>query len=64
MNPCTVQIVWSAEELHAYAHAREGLVKQRTCAKALQRLEDVLDRQANQVSDHDLRAVTTVDPEC
>lgn len=43
MNPCMVQIVWSAEELHAYAHAREGLVKQRTCAKALQRLEDVLD---------------------
>lgn len=43
MNPCVVQIVWSGNELQAFAHAREGLIKQRTCAKALQRLSDVLD---------------------
>ncbi|HIW90593.1 MAG TPA: hypothetical protein H9870_02885 [Candidatus Corynebacterium avicola] len=42
MNPCVVQLVWSARELHAYAHAKEGLIKQRTCAKALLRLGDVL----------------------
>lgn len=38
LNPCVVQLVWYAEELHATAHAKEGLIKQRTCAKALQSL--------------------------
>ncbi|MGP5655891.1 hypothetical protein [Candidatus Corynebacterium faecigallinarum] len=43
MNPCIVQIVWSPSELHAFAHAREGVFKQRTCTKALQRLGEVVD---------------------
>ena len=43
MNPCVVQLVWFAYELQATAHAKEGLVKQRTCAKALQKLAAVLE---------------------
>ncbi|WP_199849509.1 hypothetical protein [Blastococcus sp. Marseille-P5729] len=42
MNPCVVQLVWFPHELHATAHAREGLIKQRTCAKALERLASTL----------------------
>ncbi|MDN5855722.1 MAG: hypothetical protein L0K86_23345 [Actinomycetia bacterium] len=42
MNLCVVQLVWFARELHATAHAKEGLIKQRTCAKALQTLTTTL----------------------
>lgn len=42
MNPCVVQAVWSAHEVHVTAHANEGLIKQRTCARALQRFGDVV----------------------
>lgn len=38
MNPCVVQLIWYAQELRATAHAREGLIRQRTCEKALQLL--------------------------
>ena len=44
MNPCVVQLVWFAHELHATAHAKEGLIKQRTCAKALRALASMLGR--------------------
>ena len=42
LNPCVVQVIWYTEELHATAHAKEGLIKQRTCAKALQSLVDTV----------------------
>ena len=42
MNPCVMQLIWSERELYATAHAREGLIKQKTCAKALNRLATVL----------------------
>jgi|GEM_PF-3006583 len=38
MNPCVMQLIWYAQELRATAHAREGLIKQHTCEKALQLL--------------------------
>src|SRR5699024_10582121 len=39
MNPCVVEAVWDASGLQVVAHAMEGLIKQRTCEKALDRLE-------------------------
>lgn len=42
LNPCVVQVVWFAHDLHATAHAKEGLIKQRTCSKALQTLAATL----------------------
>ncbi len=39
LNPCVIETVWDASGLHAVAHAREGLIKQRTCEKLLDRLQ-------------------------
>lgn len=44
LNPCVVQLVWFATELHVTAYAKEGLIKQRACAKALQTLADTMGR--------------------
>ena len=44
MNPCVLQLVWSQHGFEATAHAREGLVGQRTCAKVLEKLESALRR--------------------
>ncbi|WP_277051489.1 hypothetical protein [Ruania albidiflava] len=39
LNPCIIETVWDASGLQAVAYAREGLIKQRTCGKALDRLQ-------------------------
>lgn len=39
LNPCVLEAVWDASGLQVVAHAREGLIKQRTCEKALDRLQ-------------------------
>ena len=39
LNPCLVEAVWDASGLQVVAHAKEGLIKQRTCEKALDRLQ-------------------------
>src|SRR5690625_419816 len=39
LNPCVIETVWDASGLQAVAHAREGLIKQRTCEKLLDRLQ-------------------------
>ena len=39
LNPCLVEAVWDAAGLQVVAHAKEGLIKQRTCAKTLDRLQ-------------------------
>lgn len=39
LNPCLVEAVWDASGLQVVAHAKEGLIKQRTCAKTLDRLQ-------------------------
>ena len=39
LNPCVVEAVWDSSGLQVVAHAREGLIKQRTCEKALDRLQ-------------------------
>lgn len=44
LNPCVLQIVWSQMGLEATAHAREGLIGQRTCARTLEKLESALRR--------------------
>lgn len=44
MNPCVLQVVWSQHGLEATAHAREGLIGQRTCAKTLEKLESALNQ--------------------
>ena len=44
LNPCVLQIVWSQRGLEATAHAREGLIGQRTCARTLEKLESALRR--------------------
>ena len=40
LNPCLVEAVWDATGLQVVAHAKEGLIKQRTCEKALNRLQE------------------------
>lgn len=44
MNPCVVQLVWTRDVLLATAHAKEGLIRQGTCRKALDSLERALGR--------------------
>ena len=44
MNPCVLQVVWSQHGLEATAHAREGQIGQRTCAKTLEKLESALNQ--------------------
>ncbi|WP_144794884.1 hypothetical protein [Kocuria palustris] len=44
LNPCIVQLVWTERGLSAAAHAREGLARQRTCSRALERLTEILSR--------------------
>lgn len=39
LNPCLVEAVWDTSGLQVVAHAKEGLIKQRTCAKTLDRLQ-------------------------
>lgn len=39
LNPCVLEAVWDASGLQVVAHAREGLIKQRTCEKALDRMQ-------------------------
>ncbi|UPK74111.1 hypothetical protein MU582_16960 [Nocardioidaceae bacterium SCSIO 66511] len=43
MNPCVIQLVWFDQQVHVTAHAREGLIKQRTCSKALRALTESLE---------------------
>lgn len=42
MNPAVVQALWSPRGLELTAHAREGLIAQKTAPKALDRLEEAL----------------------
>lgn len=39
LNPCVVEAIWDTSGLQVVAHALEGLIKQRTCAKALDQLQ-------------------------
>ncbi|UFU03312.1 hypothetical protein LQF12_01485 [Ruania suaedae] len=39
MNPCVIEVLHHPLGVQLAAHAREGLIKQRTCEKALERIE-------------------------
>lgn len=42
MNPCVLELVIRPNTLEIFAHAKEGLIKQKTCTKAIDKLKEHL----------------------